>query len=311
MDSAVATAYITHPSCLLHEMGAYHPESPARLRAIDDRLIAAGLMDLLRHYEAPAVTIAQFNRVHDPAYVQRLHEIAPQQGHVALDPDTLMNCHSLSAALHAAGAAVLATDLVMAGTVENAFCAVRPPGHHAEPAHAMGFCMFNNVAVGAAHALEHHGLERVAIIDFDVHHGNGTETIFRDEPRVLFCSSFQHPFYPHTPLLHNHANVIELPLLSGSNGVIFRNGVEQQFIPALERFAPQMFFVSAGFDAHIDDDMSGLAFVDDDYSWLGEQIVALARRHAGGRLVSTLEGGYELNSLGRSATRFIKTMMGV
>jgi len=199
----------------------------------------------------------------------------------------------------------------MAGTVQNAFCAVRPPGHHAEPAHAMGFCLFNNIAVGVAHALQHHLLERVAIIDFDVHHGNGTETMLRDEPRVLFCSSFQHPFYPHTPLDHTHPNVVEVPLAAGSKGDIFRSAVEQQIIPAVEKFAPQMIFVSAGFDAHIEDDMSGLALNDDDYSWISEQIVTLADKHANGRIVSTLEGGYALNALGRSTARHIKALLRV
>ncbi|HEY0719930.1 MAG TPA: histone deacetylase family protein [Gammaproteobacteria bacterium] len=304
----MATAYITHPDCLLHEMGPYHPESPQRLRAIDDRLIAAGLMDHLRHYTAPSASDAQITRVHSPAYLQRLRELAPRHGHVTLDPDTAMNSHSLNAALHAAGAVVLATDRVMDNSVENAFCAVRPPGHHAEPARAMGFCLFNNLAIGVAHALEQHRLERIAIIDFDVHHGNGTETMFRDEPRVLFCSSFQHPFYPHTPL-DSRANLIEVPLSAGSNSAAFRKGYEEKIFPAVERFAPQMIFISAGFDGHIEDEMSALALTDDDYTWVTERIVALALRHAGGRIVSTLEGGYALNALGRAAARHIKALM--
>lgn len=305
----MATAYITHHDCLLHEMGPYHPEAPERLRAIDDRLIAAGLMDHLRHYDAPAASDEQITRVHTPAYLQRLRELVPQHGHVALDPDTSMNPHSLRAALHAAGALILATDLVMAGTVENAFCAVRPPGHHAEPDHAMGFCLFNNIAIGVAHALVHHGLERIAIVDFDVHHGNGTETMFRDEPRVLFCSSFQYPFYPHTPLCSSRANLIEVPLKAGSNGADFRKAYEEQVFPAIEQFAPQMIFISAGFDAHREDEMSSLALSDDDYTWVTERIVVLAQRHAERRIVSTLEGGYELNALGRSVARHIKALM--
>ena len=307
----MATAYITHPECLLHEMGAHHPESPQRLRAIDDRLIAAGLMDLLRHYTAPQASPEQITRVHTPAYLQRLVELAPRHGHVALDPDTAMNPHSLNAALHAAGAVILATDLVVADTVENAFCAVRPPGHHAEPAHAMGFCLLNNIAIGVAHALAHHGLERIAIIDFDVHHGNGTETMFRNEPRVLLCSSFQHPYYPYTPLDSSRANLIEVPLSAGSNGAAFRKGYEEKVFPAVEKFAPQMIFISAGFDAHVEDDMSSLALTDDDYSWVSERIVDLAHRHANGRIVSTLEGGYALNALGRAAARHIKALMQV
>lgn len=305
----MATAYITHPDCLLHEMGPHHPESPQRLRAIDDRLIASGVMDLLRHYEAPRASRAQLGRVHTADYIQRLHDLAPQAGHVQLDPDTAMNRHSLHAALHAAGAVVLATDLVMAGTVENAFCAVRPPGHHAEPDHAMGFCLFNNLAVGVAHALAGHGLERVAIIDFDVHHGNGTETMFRHEPRVLFCSSFQHPFYPHTPLVPDQPNLLQLPLPAGTGSAAFRAAFEQQLFPAVERFAPQMLFVSAGFDAHLEDEMSLLALTDEDYSWVSERIVAVAERHAAGRIVSTLEGGYALHALGRCVTRHIRALM--
>ncbi len=306
----MATAYITHPDCLLHEMGNYHPESPQRLRAIDDRLIAAGLMDHLRHYKAPAASDEQITRVHTPAYLQELCDLAPQHGQVVLDPDTSMNPHSMSAALHAAGALILATDLVMAGTVENAFCAVRPPGHHAEPDRAMGFCLFNNIAIGVAHALAHHNLERISIIDFDVHHGNGTETMFRHEPRVLLCSSFQHPYYPFTPLDDSRVNLIEVPLSAGSNGTAFRNGYEEKVFPAVEKFAPQMIFISAGFDAHIEDDMSSLA-LNDDYTWISERIVDLAQRHADGRIVSTLEGGYALNALGRAAARHIKALMRV
>jgi len=305
----LATAYITHHDCLLHEMGAYHPEAPERLRAIDDRLIAAGLMDLLRHYTAPSASDEQITRVHAPAYLQRLRALSPREGHVTLDPDTAMNPHTLRAALHAAGALILATDLVMAGTVENAFCAIRPPGHHAEPEQAMGFCIFNNIAIGVAHALAHYGLERIAIIDFDVHHGNGTETMFRHEPRVLLCSSFQHPFYPHTPLDSSRANLIEVPLHAGSNGVVFRSAYEEKVFPAVENFAPQMIFISAGFDAHIEDDMSALALTDDDYTWVTERIVDLAQRHANGRIVSTLEGGYALNALGRAVARHIKALM--
>ncbi len=308
---SLATAYISHPACLRHEMGSFHPESPQRLRAIDDRLIAAGLMDHLRHYEAPAASDAQLTRVHSPAYLQRLAELSPRHGQVSLDPDTAMNPHSLEAARHAAGAVLLATDLVVAGTVENAFCAVRPPGHHAEPDRAMGFCLFNNIAIGAAHALAHHGLQRIAIIDFDVHHGNGTETMFRHEPRVLFCSSFQHPYYPYTPLDESRATLVELPLKAGSNGVAFRAGYAAKILPAVEAFAPQMIFVSAGFDGHIEDEMGALALSDDDYTWVTEQIVALARRHAAGRIVSTLEGGYALDALGRAAARHIKALMGI
>jgi acetoin utilization deacetylase AcuC-like enzyme len=222
-----------------------------------------------------------------------------------------MNPHTLEAAYRAAGAAVLATDRVIAGTVENAFCAVRPPGHHAEAGRAMGFCFLNNIAIAAAHALEEHGLERVAIVDFDVHHGNGTEAMFGGDERVLLCSSFQHPFYPGTELGQQPPNVIHAPLRAGDGSVAFREAYEQQLLPALEAFAPQLIFISAGFDAHIEDEMSGIELYDSDYSWVTQRLVAAAARHAGGRIVSLLEGGYALNALGRSATQHIRVLMGI
>jgi acetoin utilization deacetylase AcuC-like enzyme len=308
----MATAYITHAECRKHDAGSYHPEAPGRLDAIEDRLIAGGLMDLLRHFDAPAVTREQLLRVHAADYLDRVEARAPHGlGRTQLDSDTVMNAHTLEAARRAAGAAVLATELVADGRVENAFCAIRPPGHHAEPDRAMGFCLFNNVAVAAAHALAHCGMERVAIVDFDVHHGNGTEAMFRDDPRVLFCSSFQHPFYPYGELDTGNSRMVHTPLKAGDSSQPFRRAIEQQWLPALDAFRPQMVFVSAGFDAHIEDDMSGIELYDADFGWVTERIVEVAQRHAEGRCVSVLEGGYALNALGRSVAVHLRVLMGI
>jgi len=306
------TAYISHRDCLLHDMGGFHPESPERLHAIEDRLVAAQLMPLLRHYDAPRAERAQLLRVHDAAYVDDLFARAPQPGQAAvmLDPDTWLAPHTLDAALHAAGAAILGVDLVMRGEMETAFCGVRPPGHHAERHRAMGFCFFNNIAVAAAHALEHHGLQRVAILDFDAHHGNGTEDIFRDDPRVLFCSSFQHPFYPETPLAER-PHLVHSKLRNGAYSEEFQQAVSEQWLPAVDKFKPQLLLVSAGFDSHFEDDMSGLNLLDTDYAWVTERIMELAAVHCENRVVSTLEGGYVMNALGRSAAAHIKVLMGV
>ncbi len=307
----MATAYIQHPDCLKHEMGTGHPESPARLQAIDDQLIASGLMDLLRHHEAPLATREAILRVHEPDYLRALEASLPEVGYVELDPDTRMNPHSLQAAYRAAGAGLLGTDLVLDGEAENAFCAVRPPGHHAEAGRAMGFCLFNNIAIAVRHALEVHGLQRVAIVDFDVHHGNGTETILREDERVLFCSSFQHPFYPHTPLIEQHPRLIHVPLPAGSGSQAFREGIVQKWLPALEAFRPQLIFVSAGFDGHVEDEMSSLQLRDDDYAWVSALICEQARQHADGRVVSLLEGGYALHALGRSVALHLRALLGV
>lgn len=305
------TAYITHPDCLKHDMGAHHPECPARLHAIEDQLIASGLLHYLQQHDAPLVTIEQLARVHAPDYIAFIQAAAPQQGLVYLDPDTAMNPHTLNAALRAAGAAVLAVDLVMEGKVENAFCAIRPPGHHAGSAHAMGFCIFNNVAVGVAHAMENFGLQRVAIADFDVHHGNGTEEIFHDDPRVMLCSTFQHPFYPYRGADSGNEHIINTPLPAGANGAAFREAVMENWLPAMERFQPEMLFVSAGFDAHRDDDMAQLRLVEADYTWVTQQIKNIAEKFCKGRIVSVLEGGYELNALGRSVQAHIKVLSGL
>lgn len=302
------TAYISHPDCLKHDMGIYHPECPQRLTAIESELKTTGLLLQLQRHDAPLATTEQLARVHTPDYIESIRQASPADGLIALDADTAMNPFSLNAALRAAGAAVLATDLVLAGAVNNAFCAVRPPGHHAESDHAMGFCLFNNVAVGVAHAIAHYQLQRVAILDFDVHHGNGSEEIFRNNPHVMLCSTFQHPFYPYCGADSASDRMINIPLPRGSDGRVFRNAVTDVWIPALEKFKPEMIFVSAGFDAHRDDDMAELRLDDEDYVWITQQIRTIADKHAHGRIVSVLEGGYELQALGRCVAAHIRVL---
>lgn len=304
-------ALISHPACLGHDTGAGHPECAQRVSSISDRLVASGLADVLRHVDAPEVTRPQLLRVHDEAYVAGLETRIPPKGQTRLDPDTVVGPGSLAAARRAAGAVVAAVDLVGAGEVNSAFCNVRPPGHHAERGRAMGFCLFNNVAVGTAHALEVHDFSRVAIVDFDVHHGNGTEDIFAADDRVLFCSTFQHPFYPFTPLLENTANRISVPLAAGAGSEAFRAAVTGHWLPALERYAPDIVMVSAGFDAHVADDMSQIELTDDDYRWVTERIVEVAATSASGRIVSVLEGGYELHSLARCAELHVRLLSGL
>jgi acetoin utilization deacetylase AcuC-like enzyme len=301
-------AYITHSDCSLHDMGSYHPECPARLTAIEDQLIASGLINLLLHEEAPMATREQLERVHPAAYIDALEASVPERGLVHLDPDTAMNPHTLNAAKRAAGAAILATDLVIGKKTPAAFCAVRPPGHHAERARAMGFCFFNNVAVGAMHALVNHGLKRVAVVDFDVHHGNGTEDIFAGDPRVLMVSTFQHPFYPYSGTEGRSEQMVNIPLAAYSGGDRFRAAVTESWLPALERFRPEMIFISAGFDAHRDDDMASLMLTEADYAWVTEKLKDIAGRSAQGRVVSVLEGGYELHALGRSVAAHVKVL---
>lgn len=306
----MAIAFISHPDCHLHEMGPGHPECPQRLAAIEDQLLTSRMDLALHRHEAPLASREALCRVHDPAYVDLIFRSAPEEGYARLDPDTLMNPHSVAAARRAAGAAILGVDLAMEGKVRQAFCSVRPPGHHAERSRAMGFCIFNNVAVGAAHALYRYDLERLAIVDFDVHHGNGTEDIFAAEPRVLFCSSFQHPFYPHSGTDTDGGHMAHIPLPAGTGGAAFRAAVETHWLPRLDAFAPQLVLVSAGFDGHREDDMADLALVEADYHWVTREILAVARRHAEGRVVSTLEGGYALSALGRSVVAHLDALLG-
>jgi len=304
----VDTGLVTHRDCAQHEMGSWHPESPARLGAIQDQLIAAGIDPYLVHMEAPLAPLSAIARAHAESYIEELRARIPEQGYVALDPDTSVNPASWTAALRAAGAVIAATDAVIEGRLRNAFCAIRPPGHHARPAAAMGFCMFNNIAVGALHALEHHKLERVAVVDFDVHHGNGTEEIFAGNPRVLMASFFQHPFYPYSGAAAPAENMVNVPLPAGTRGDVVRQVVDETWLPRLDAHRPQMIFISAGFDAHREDDLGQLALVEADYAYITRRLIEVADRHAGGRIVSSLEGGYNLSALARSVVAHVKTL---
>jgi acetoin utilization deacetylase AcuC-like enzyme len=290
-------------------MGPQHPECPERLTSIGDHMIALGLDGLLARHEARPASREQLSRVHAAAYVEAIERAAPATGLRYLDPDTALNPHSVEAALHAAGAVVDAVDLVCGGRHHTAFCAVRPPGHHAESNRAMGFCIFNSVAVGAAHALAAHGLSRVAIVDFDVHHGNGTEQMFSDDPRVLMVSTFQYPLYPYSGVDNPAPNMVNIPLSAGSGSDEFRDAVTTHWLPALDAFKPELIMISAGFDAHREDPLAGLQFSESDYAWVTRELVAVARRHAAGRIVSSLEGGYALSALGRSAVAHVRELM--
>ena len=305
----MTTAIYSHPDCARHEMGDWHPEAPARLQAIADQLILAHIDDLLEHRSGPPALLADIARNHSASAIALVRDNLPSgSGYYPLDGDTLLNAHSYAAALGAAGQALAATDAVLDGVVGNAFCAIRPPGHHARPSLPMGFCLFNNVAVAVRHALDVRGLQRVAIIDFDVHHGNGTAEAFHNDPRVLMTSFFQHPFYPFTAPEATTATCVNVPLAAGSRGDAVRQLVTQQWLPALHAFRPQMLFISAGFDAHREDDIGGMALVEADYAWLTQQMMAVAREHAGGRIVSCLEGGYNLSALGRSVVAHVKAL---
>ncbi len=306
----MTVALYTHPACLAHDPGPGHPESRARLQAVLTALAAPRFADLARN-AAPRASRAQLERVHTAALVASVLDHAPRDGWREIDADTRMSPGSAEAALRAAGAACAATDTVITGQARRAFCAVRPPGHHATAATAMGFCLFNNIAVGAAHALAAHGLERVAIVDFDVHHGNGTQDIFEAEARVLYVSTHQWPLYPGTGSVDEQGvgNILNVPLPPGAGSATFRAACERSVLPALEAFAPDLLMVSAGFDAHQADPLAGLALLTDDYAWITTRLVEVAERHADGRMVSSLEGGYDLAALGESAAAHVAAMM--
>ncbi len=305
----MTSAYITHTYCDRHNMGEDHPESPQRLGAIQNRMITGQLMDFVRRLEGESATYEQLVQTHDAAYVDSIFARAPESGHIELEPETLMMPHTLDAALHAAGSVVQAVDLVMAGEVDNAFCAIRPPGHHAEFDKAMGFCLFNNIAVGTRHAINKYGLERVAIVDFDVHHGNGTEDIFKADPNVLYASSYQHPFYPYADPGASHDNILHMPLEAGSGSDAFKTIMTEQLVPALDAFKPQFIMISAGFDAHKEDPMGQLRLDESDFTWITDVLMDAADRHCQGRVVSVLEGGYNIDALGRAAFCHIKSLM--
>ncbi|MCP4936808.1 MAG: histone deacetylase family protein [bacterium] len=302
-------AVISHSDCLLHDNGPNHPEDADRLHAINNQTIMSGLEYVLLHYDAPLATKDQLLRVHDQSYIERIHKMAPKVGFVDIDGDTVMSPGTLQAALRSAGAGILGTDLVMSGKANPVFCSIRPPGHHAEHDRAMGFCLFNNIAIAAAHALFDHGLERIAILDFDVHHGNGTENMFAGDERVLFCSSFQHPFYPHTGHDSDTRNLVDVPLKAGTKGPEFRQAIEEHWFPALNEFRPQLIFISAGFDAHVLDDMSHVNLIEADYGWITSELVSIATKHAQGRIVSMLEGGYEHGALARSVVAHLNALL--
>lgn len=302
------TMYLTHPACRLHEMGSWHPESPQRLDAISDQLLASGLMPYLDDRQAPQASRHDLLRVHTVQYLNSLRENTPEQGYFPIDPDTLMNPHTYEAALYAAGAGVAAVDAVVGGEARTAFCAVRPPGHHACRSQAMGFCFLNNVAIAAQHAMDFHGLSRVAIVDFDVHHGNGTEDVFAGDERVLMCSFFQHPLFPNSGTEDPAANMLNVPVPAYTGGAAVRAIVTDTWLPRLEAHRPELILVSAGFDAHREDDMGQMGLVEADYAWITELLVEVADRHCQGRIVSTLEGGYNLSALGRSVVAHIRAL---
>jgi acetoin utilization deacetylase AcuC-like enzyme len=314
------TGYFFHSDCSKHDMGSGHPECPERLVAIDERLRTQGVTDLLDWREAPLAPIADLELAHGRMHVAALRGLTDglrdevQAGgptHAQIDPDTSINVHTWDAALRSAGAAIAATDAVMAGEMDNAFCAVRPPGHHACRDKAMGFCFFNNVAVAAHYALERHGLKRVAIIDFDVHHGNGTEDIVAGDERILMASFFQHPFYPYGGAASSATNMVNVPVPAYTKGDAVRELVTAQWMPRLEAFKPQLILISAGFDAHRDDDLGQMGLVEADYAWITQQLKDLAARHAQGRIVSCLEGGYNLNALARSVEAHVRVLAGL
>ena len=312
-----ATAYFTHKDCWKHEMGAGHPECPERLDAIEDRLLMTGVGDALDRREAPLAALGDLELAHGRMLIAALRGLSDQladeilaggPSHAQIDPDTSLNVFTWHAALRAAGATLAATDAVMAGEVENAFCAVRPPGHHACRDKSMGFCFFNNIAVAAKYALARHGLKRVAIVDFDVHHCNGTEDIIQGDDRILMVSFFQHPFYPFTGADTQAGNMVNLPVPAYTKGMDIRELMEMMWMPRLEKFKPEMIFISAGFDAHREDDLGQLSLNEQDYAWITQRIKDVAKRHAHGRIVSSLEGGYNLGALARSVEAHIRVL---
>jgi len=311
------TGYYTHRDCWKHEMGPGHPECPARLDAIEDRLLVTGVADALQHCEVPLASLADIELAHDRMHMAALRglsdrlieeEAAGGPPYVQVDTDTSMNRHTWTAALRAAGAALAATDAVMAGEIENALCSVRPPGHHATRTKAMGFCFFNNVAIAAKYALQRYNLKRVAVVDFDVHHGNGTEDILAGDPRALMVSIFQHPFYPYCGDQEAASNMLNVPVPAYTKGMEVRDIVDMVWMPRLESFKPEMIFVSAGFDAHREDDMGQLSLNEQDYAWITMRVKDVARRFARGRIVSCLEGGYMMGPLARSVEAHVRVL---
>jgi acetoin utilization deacetylase AcuC-like enzyme len=307
----MTTLLLTHPACLEHDTGYGHPERADRLRAIADAL-AAPQFNALKREQAPLADLAAIERLHPKAYVQMVEASIPERDHKWLDPDTVVSPGSWQAALRATGACIHAVDQVMAGNADYAFCAVRPPGHHAEPSRAMGFCLFNTVAIAALHARAKHGAERVAVVDFDVHHGNGTQAAFWSDQNLFYGSTHQMPLFPGTGARDETGvgNIFNAPLAPGDDGDDFRTAFEQRILPALDQFAPDLLLVSAGFDAHVRDPLAQLRLVEADFAWVTEKLLAAAAKHCGGKLVSTLEGGYDLDALAASTAIHVQTLMG-
>lgn len=311
------TGFFSHSLCRLHEMGQGHPECPERLDAIADRLLLTGLADHLWQRQAPEADPADLALAHDALLIARVRELSRQvadgqagaeSGYQVLDPDTRVNAHTWAAALRATGAVLAATDAVIDGELDNAFCAVRPPGHHATRSQAMGFCFFNHVVVAARHALDRRGLQRVLIVDFDVHHGNGTEDIVAGDERILMVSFFQHPLYPYSGTEPAASNLLNLPVPPYTRGPEIRSLIEAHWIPRIEAFKPELILISAGFDAHRLDGLGQLGLVEADYAWITSRLKDLARRHARGRIVSSLEGGYHLDALARCVEAHLRVL---
>jgi len=307
----MTTALFTHPNCLDHSNGAGHPERPERLAAILKEFERPEYAALLR-CEAPEASVDQIARVHDRSYIESIFARVPSEGVVEIEGETGLAPGSGRAALRAAGALVAAVDMVLAKKADNVFCAVRPPGHHAGRDYPEGFCIFNNIAIGAEHAFQAHGINRIAILDFDVHHGNGTQAWAENQPKVLFCSSHQYPFWPGSGSADERGplgNVINIPLAFGTDGEMYREILLARVFPAFNDFKPELFMISAGFDAHRDDPLAGLRFVEEDYAWLTSEVCRMARKYNAG-VVSTLEGGYNVSALARSAGAHVRALMG-
>ena len=315
--SVSKTGYFTHRDCWKHEMGPGHPECPERLDAIEDRLLVSGVFDALERYDAPQAATADLELAHDRMHVAMMRgysELLAEEVQAGgpqfsqIDPDTSINVHTWNAALRSAGAGMAATDAVMAGEIENAFCAVRPPGHHATRNKAQGFCFFNNVSVAAKYALERYHLQRVAVVDFDVHHGDGTENILAGDMRALMVGIFQHPFYPFCGDQNPAANMLNVPIPAYTRGMDIREMIEMSWIPRLEEFQPEMIFISAGFDGHREDDMGQLGLTEQDFAWITQRIKDIAKRYSKGRIVLVLEGGYVMSPLARSVEAHIRVL---
>lgn len=309
------TAFFSHDDCKLHEMGAWHPEAPSRLQAIEDAVRQSAVAAALDWRSGPLATEADLARVHTADAIYRIRENCPSRqseyAHFPLDADTGLNAHSWQAALRAAGLAMAAVDAVMQGEADNAFCAIRPPGHHASASQSMGFCLFNNVAIAARYAQERYGLKRIVIVDFDVHHGNGTEDIFSGDNSILMTGFFQHPFYPYCGTEFPAENMLNTPVDASTDGEVIRSIVNQSWLPAMQRFKPELVLISAGFDAHCDDEMAQMRLTEEDYAWMTQQILQVAQKHASGRIVSCLEGGYNLNALSKSVIAHLSVLTGL